>query len=396
MRHVSPLLLAFAGLGSGFPLQKIPSPVDSQGNPYTLTGACIPRHGVVVVSTSGDRIWQSSDGGSHWTAAPSPTGSSSPEFFGSQLVTSDGSLIWNGSDWQAVGYPAQYRQAQEMWMTSGSDWSPGVATAFQLSDSSYWVIRSTDSLRTWTTWLRFPLRDIPTGADGEMASYQDGRLWLPEKSSARWQVTSDGSAWTAVAWPDTTTEYLQWASGDSVVAVSGSSRDTTGRFRRTNDGGRTWTSSPLDRPGAFSLPLKSGAWITRTYLVSGNRSIQTIWVGPAHDGPWTLLTSARTSFLGQDDGFCFRDSTGMYRADLSGLASVDRSVHPAIGFELRRSGERTLVILDGIRPSRWSLAGADGSILASGVATESFEVPAVRGGAFLAIEGMGAKRLPPF
>lgn len=396
MRTAPIFLATLAGLGSAFSIQRIPTPIDPQGSPYTLTGACIPRQGALIVATSDDSFLQSTDRGAHWAQVPAPTGPSGREIFGNQLTTSDGNQVWTGTQWQSVVYPAPYLLAQQTWMMSGTDWSPGIATAFQLSDSTYWAIRSTDSLRTWTEWLHFPLRNIPAGADRDMASYQDGSLWLPQKASARWQITSTGNSWRTVAWPDTSTEYLQRASGDTVVSVSGSTRDTTGRLRRTVDGGRTWSSFPLDQPGVFTLPLKSGHWLSRTYLPSGGKSVSALWASPTPNGPWTLLSNAKAGFLGQDGGLWYKDTTGIYLADLAGLASVHRISPAATGFELRPSGGGVVAVVDGIRPLRWTLAGPDGSVLTTGLARGAFEVPAVRGAAFLSIEGMGAKRIPPF
>jgi len=394
MRSAFILILLLSGMGSTFSIQKILPPVDSAGNSPTITGAGTPRSGLLAISTSDGRFCQSTDLGAHWANIPLPVGTATPEFFGGQLSTSDEQQIWTGSEWRSIVYPATYLQGSNLWISSGVDWSPAMAGA-QLPDSSLVFIQSLDSLRSWSLWLQVPVRSLPAGVDIVTNNFLDGSIWMPQKSGARWQITSNGTNWRTVAWPNTSTPNLRWAKGDTVVALTGSARDSSATYQRSFDGGHSWSPFPLNQPGAFTLPLRSGNWITGGYNIRNGRMISVLWVSPDPSGPWTVLSSARAGLAGQDQGLLFQDSTGLYRADLSGLSSIQPGARPAIDFELRRSGGGLIVQVDGIRPLRWTLAAVDGSILASGVATGSFEVPAVRGGAFLTVEGMGAKRLPP-
>jgi hypothetical protein len=391
MRNAFVLLFAAAGLGCAFSVQKLPLPPGVQLGEADLA---MVHPGLLSVVSSYTKAYQTSDLGGHWDSIPLPAGSGF-ESEGIALTSSDSRRIWNGNGWIDASLPSDVASLNPRWIMADVD--NVFAMGYVIGDTTVLMLRSRDSLRTWQDWFGFSARNAPQGIDLGKAEFAGCRIWLDQSDSARWQSTADGWSWTAIPYPPGCMwAEISSASGDSLLALAELVSDSSYRFARSSDGGAHWTLHPTDQPGAYTMPAPAGSWISVVMDIDRGKFLRSLYASPSPEGPWTLVSSSDPSGMVQDDAVYFVDTTGLYRADLSGLASIAPRVTHAQGLRIVRSGDGFVAELDGNRPRRWSLARADGSILASGRSAGSFAIPSVAGGAYLSIEGMGVRRLPPF
>ena len=334
--------------------------------------------------------WRSTDRGAHWSSFGGED-SAYTFIFGNGVVI--------GYAWDSTYYYRWYDARTDAWvkprfdrglMTGDSStnsysgyydrWAeaPGGKYYLEIARSdSILSFRSTDSARTWTTFVDLA-QTINPGGIIINSNFAGDLLWLQDTVRRVLRGTTDGKNWLEM--PFTSGAVRQniydTLSGGGWIAMSEDSTSNIS-WNCTRDSGKTWESFDATRPGVFGTHIyaMSDGW---SYTYASDQDTMIPYVRPQGRSSWISLPTGCTYNgygLFVDNGVLYTTiaDSGLVSLDLGVLGVRERSTGVSASATWRMEGS-DLVVSNAASATGWELRDLSGRNLATGKSSGASEL----------------------